>query len=155
MSVSRRLLIAAVAGFALSVSATAFAQEHGTKEEAQALAQAAAAHVKKVGLDKAAKDFASDKAKWAPKDLFPFVQEFSGVMRYHASEKLIGRDVGGVKDASGKAFGAEMINIAKTKGTGWVDYEYVNPATKKVADKTGYIVRVEGQDLLVGVGYYR
>ena len=60
-----------------------------------------------------------------------------------------------VKDAAGKEFGREMVGVAKTKGTGWIDYEWAHPATKKVEDKTAFIQRVPGADAFVGVGVYR
>lgn len=154
MSNTRRTVLAIAACFAVALSAQA--AEHGTKDEARALNDAAVAHIKKVGLDQAAKDFGADKAKWMPKDLYPFVMDFGGVMRFHVSEKMVGRNVLDVKDASGREFGREMVATAKgSKGTGWIDYEWANPATKKVEDKTSYIQRVPGADMFVGVGVYR
>lgn len=151
MKLNRRL--AAIAACAL-LAAPAFAQERGTKEEAKALNEAAVAHIKKVGIDQAVKDFA-DKSTWMKKDLYPFVMDFGGVMRYHLNEKMIGKVSIDVKDASGKEFGKEMLSVAKTRGQGWVDYEWSHPATKKIEDKTAYIQRVPGAELFVGVGIYR
>ena len=91
-------------------------------------------------------DFAKDKARWMPKDLYPFVMDFRGVMRFHISAKMTGRNALDVKDAAGKEFGREMLNLAKAKGNGWVDYEGMHPATKKVEDKTAVSQRVPGRD---------
>jgi cytochrome c len=52
----------------------------GTRDEAKALAIAAAAHVKAVGSSQAFKDFAADP-KWHPKDMFVFAP---GHRRHHA-----------------------------------------------------------------------
>jgi cytochrome c len=154
MIITRRALFALLAS--LAVATPVLADERGNRDEAKALCEAASAHVKKVGVDQAAKDFASDKAKWAPKDLFPFVQEFTGVMHYHVNGKMIGKNFLEVKDASGKEFSKDMVAVAKSgKGNGWVDYEWAHPVSKKVEDKSAYIQRVSGTDLLVGVGYYR
>lgn len=154
MTITRRALFALIA--AAAVAMPALADDHGSREEAKALCDAAAAHVKKVGADQAAKDFASDKAKWMPKDLFPFVQDFSGVMHFHINGKMIGKNFLEVKDASGKEFAKEMVAAAKSpKSNGWVDYEWAHPTTKKVEDKTAFIQRVAGTELLVGVGFYR
>jgi hypothetical protein len=153
MKLNRRTLAAAlVLGTLLS---PAFAQDKGSKDEAKTLNDAALAHIKKVGLEQAAKDFGSDKARWMPKDLYPFVMEFGGVMRFHLNDKMIGKNFLEVKDASGKEFGKEMVAIARGKATGWVDYEWTHPATKKIEDKTAYVQRVPGTELLVGVGIYR
>lgn len=154
MSVVRRsFLAAALLGAALLQPA--FAQERGSKDEARALNDAAVAHIKKVGIDQAMKDFAADRKRWMPKDLYPFVMEFGGVMRFHISDKLMGRDALGVKDASGKEFGKEMVSLAAKKGTGWVDYEWAHPVSKKIEDKSAFIQRVPGADMFVGVGVYR
>lgn len=155
MPIARRHFAAALALSAV-LATPAFAQERGTRDEAKALNDAAVAHIKKVGLDQAAKDFATDKAKWMPKDLYPFVQDFSGVMRFHLNDKMIGKNFIDVKDASGKEFAKEMTNLAKSaKAVGWVDYEWSHPVTKKIEDKTSYIQRVPGAELFVGVGIYR
>ncbi len=150
----RRLIVAALFGAFVLQPALA-ADERGSRDDARALNDAAVAHIKKVGLDKAMKDFGSDRAKWMPKDLYPFVMDFSGVMRFHISDKLMGRNSLDVKDASGKEFGREMLSLAQSKGNGWVDYEWSHPVTKKVEDKTSYVQRVPGMDVFVGVGIYR
>jgi len=155
MNLARRHLAVALVLSAV-IALPASAQERGTRDDAKALNEAAVAHIKKVGLDQAVKDFSTDKAKWAPKDIFPFVQEFNGVMRFHINEKMIGKNFIDVKDASGKEFAKEMINVARTsKATGWVDYEWSHQVTKKIEDKTSYIQRVPGADMFVGVGIYR
>lgn len=151
----RHFAVAVACALAAFVSLPALSQERGSRDEARALNDAAVAHIKKVGIDQAAKDFATDRAKWMPKDLYPFVQDFSGVMRFHLNDKMIGKNFIDVKDASGKEFAKEMTSVAKTKSTGWVDYEWAHPATKKVEDKTSYIQRVPGTEMFVGVGIYR
>jgi cytochrome c len=125
----------------------------GTKEEAKALAEAAAAHVNKVGGEQAFKDFAD--AKWHPKDMYVFAQNMDAVMIYHgANEKLVGKNFAEVKDSTGKEFNKEMIATAK-KGGGWVDYQWAHPTTKKIEDKSSYVVRITKPDGFVGVGIYR
>lgn len=153
MNLARRHLTAAIA-IALLIPRV-HAQERGTKDEAKALNEAAVAHIKQVGLDQAFKDFGADKARWMPKDLYPFVMEFGGVMRFHLNDKMVGKNLLDVKDASGKEFGKEMVATARDKATGWVDYEWTHPASKKIEDKSAFIQRVPGADLFVGVGIYR
>lgn len=156
MPIQRRHLLSTLAVLAATpLSPLALAAETGSREEAKALCDAAAAHIKKVGIDQAAKDFGADRAKWTPKDLYPFVQEFSGTMRFHINEKMVGKNLLEVKDASGKEFDKEMVQVAKSGKPGWVDYEWAHPVTKKVEDKTSYIQRVPGTELFVGVGVYR
>jgi signal transduction histidine kinase len=47
------------------------------------------------------------------------------------------------------------VATAASKGEGWIDYEWVNPASKKVEPKSTYVERVPGENLFVGVGIYR
>ncbi|MDZ7858158.1 cache domain-containing protein [Sphaerotilus sp.] len=151
-----RRRFAAVLALSAMMALPVLAQERASRDEAKVLNEAAVAHIKKVGPDQAAKDFATDKARWMPKDLYPFVQEFSGVMRFHLNDKMIGKNFMDVKDASGKEFAKEMLSVAKSaKAAGWVDYEWNHPVTKKIEDKTAYIQRVPGAELFVGVGIYR
>ena len=132
------------------------AQDHGTKDEAKVMANAALAHIKKVGNDQAFKDFTSDKANWTKKDLYVFSMEMKGVVLAHgANEKLVGKNLIELKDQNGKAFAREFIDVGSTKGEGWVDYDWAHPVTKKVEGKTSYVKRIPGFDGFVVVGVYR
>ena len=153
MKYLRALLTFALAGL---VSFGALAQEHGTKEEAKALSEQAAAHIKKVGPDQAFKDFTTDKANWTKKDLYVFVFDMKGQMLAHgANEKLIGKNLMELKDQNGKLFTKEMVELARTKGSGWVEYEWPHPQTKKVEGKASYVLKLPNYDGFVGVGIYR
>jgi signal transduction histidine kinase len=48
-----------------------------------------------------------------------------------------------------------MIDTAKSKGSGWVDYMWTNPQTKKVEPKSTYVVKVPEFEGLIGVGIYK
>jgi cytochrome c len=140
----------------VAAACVAQAQERGTKQEAVAMVDAAVAHAQKVGLEQAFKDF-TDKANaaWRKKDLYVFVVRSDGVTTAHGgNDKLIGKNMLGIKDQSGKAFIQEMIATAK-KGPGWVDYEWVNPQTQKQEGKSSYVKPVAGFDGFLGVGIYR
>jgi signal transduction histidine kinase len=142
--------------FAAFVSLSAFAQDHGTKAEAQALVTSALAHIKKVGNEQAFKDFTTDKATWNKKDLYVFVQAFEGTVLAHGTnEKLIGKNLIDMKDQNGKAFAREFIAVGSTKGEGWVDYDWSHPVTKKAEAKSSFVKRIPGFDGVVVVGIYR
>jgi cytochrome c len=138
----------------LATTAWAADPARGTREEAKALAMAAAAHVNAVGSAQAFKDFSSDP-KWRPKDIYPFALDMNATMLYHgANDKLVGKNFMEVRDSGGKEFNKEMIATAK-KGGGWVDYQWAHPVTKKVEDKTSYIMKIDKPEGLIGVGIYR
>jgi cytochrome c len=135
--------------------ASASAGEQGTKDEAKALADAAAAYVKKVGVEKAMKDFSTDKATWVKKDLYVVGFDMQGNCLAHGvNEKLIGKNLIEMKDQNGRHFTKEMLDSTKGSGAGWTDYEWPHPETKKLAPKTTYSVRPAGTDVVVGVGFF-
>jgi len=141
---------------AACVALPAAAQERGTRDEAKAMADAAWAHMKKVGYEQANKDFTTDKATWTKKDLYVIVFDTKGVFQAHgANDKLVGRDMSAMKDPNGKAIFPAMMDIAAKGATGWVDYDWAHPQTKKVEGKTTYVRKVPVGEGLIGVGIYR
>ncbi len=152
MKFLKSLLTFALVGF---VSFGALAQERGTREEAKALAEQAAAHVKKVGPDQAFKDFTTDKA-WTKKDLYVFVSDMKGqTMAHGANDKLVGKNMIELKDQNGKQFVKELTEVVKAKGSGWVEYDWAHPQTKKVEGKATYALKLANYDGFVAVGIYR
>ncbi|MGA6994037.1 MAG: cache domain-containing protein, partial [Candidatus Deferrimicrobiaceae bacterium] len=48
----------------------------------------------------------------------------------------------------------EFVDLAKSKGGGWVDYMWPKPGEEKPSKKISYIYRVPGKELFVGAGIY-
>jgi signal transduction histidine kinase len=65
---------------------------------------------------------------------------------------LIGKNQVSEPDADGKLFRKEIVEVANTKGTGWVNYKYKNPTSGAVEPKTSY-VKKQG-DLIIIAGVY-
>lgn len=153
---ARRFLLAAFASvMVVAAPATAQAQERGSRDEAKAMTIAAVEHVKKVGPDKAFKDFTSDPA-WKKKDLYVMAYDSKGnVVGHGANEKLIGKNLMEMRDPNGVYVVAELTKMAVSKGEGWVDYAWPHPQTKKLEDKSTYVHRLQNFDGWVGVGIYR
>jgi signal transduction histidine kinase len=57
-------------------------------------------------------------------------------------------------DPDGKHYGQEELALIKTKGSGWVDYKYNDPVTKKQVEKSFYIQKVDDQ-IFLGCGVYK
>jgi len=151
-----RRLIAAILWVAMSTLTLAVAEEHGTREEAKALVDAAVEHVKKVGAEQAFKDFTTDKAHWMKKDLYVIAFDMTGVMHANGvNEKMIGINHMQVRDPNGVMPTAEMARLVQTKGEGWVDYMWQHPQTKKMAGKSTYVKKLVNYDGWVGVGIHR
>lgn len=152
-SVTRAML--AVVG-AILFATTAIAQEHGTEQEAKAMVDAAVEHVKKVGPEKAFADFTTDKATWTQKDLYVMAYDATGTCVGHgANPKLIGKNLIELKDPNGKPLVKDLTDTAMSKGTGWVEYDWPHPQTKKLEGKKTYVRKLVNYNGWVGVGIYR
>jgi cytochrome c len=131
------------------------AQERATAEEAVPFVKKAVAHLKKVGKEKAYADFADPQNKqFHDRDLYIFVYDLKGVCVAHGNNpKMVGKDLSQMKDANGKTIIQDFLELANTKGAGWVEYSWPNPVTKNVEAKSSYIVKVD--DILLGAGIYK
>jgi cytochrome c len=153
----RRFLSIGVAiALLLAASRPALADgSHGTADEAKAMVEKATAYLKDVGSEKAFAAF-NDKANptFHDRDLYIFVRGMDGnTVSHGANIGMIGHTSLELKDADGKLYNKEMIELAQTKGSGWVDYRWVNPMDKKIEQKSSYIEKVG--DYVVGAGFYK
>lgn len=158
MMMMKSIFSAAVAAslFAAVVAGSADAAEAGGKEAAVALVDKAVAQVKKTGVEGACKDFADPAGLFFQGELYVFVQDMDMKMICHAAnpKRMNGKDLSELRDADGKYFVKEMAQLARSSGSGWVDYRWINPATQKVEPKSSYVRRVS-DTLWLGVGIYR
>jgi cytochrome c len=127
-----------------------------TLEEAQALAKEAAEYVKTNGKEKGIAEIGDPKGKFVKGDIYVVIQDFNGINLANPMQpKVAGMNHLELKDVNGKYFIKDMIEIAKTKGSGWSEYYWSNPATQKVQMKKSWIQRVEGTDMYVLCGIYQ
>ncbi|MBP8083443.1 MAG: cache domain-containing protein [Spirochaetes bacterium] len=90
--------------------------------------------------------------KFSDNDIYVFIYDYSAVMLAHPENKqLIGRNLFNVPDADGKYFRKQIVEDAKVKGSGWVDYKYRNPDTGKVESKTTYYQNHDGIIFCCGI----
>lgn len=113
----------------------------------------AIAHFEKVGQEQAFKDFAVKGSDFNHGEYYLFISKLEdGIMVFHgANAKLVGKNLGKLKDTDGKPFVLEMRELARSAGTGWVDYKWPHAVTKKITQKHSFI-KVAG-DLYFGMGY--
>ena len=147
----RKLLFGTLAGAAMIVSTSTFAQ--GTAAEAKAMLEKAVAAVK---ADKA-KAIASFKAGtdgFKDRDLYPFCFNISDGITQAAPPSVLGKDVRTIKDAKGNAFGADIYKAAQAEGkVNEVSYDFPKPGATEPSPKTSFVTKVG--DLGCGVGYYK
>lgn len=136
----------------IGVIAASFAAERGSREDAVALVHKAIAFYKANGKEKTFAEINNKSGQFIDRDLYVYIVGMDGMMLAHgANERLIGRDMSIMKDADGKLFAREMFALMKANKSGWVDYKWPNPITRKIESKTTYIEPFDGYGFAVGV----
>ena len=139
--------------FVLGGAACAFAAERGTKAEAKALVEKAAAYIKANGKEKAFVEFSNPKGKFVKKDLYIFAIGFNGVFLAHQNSSLIGKNQLQSTDVNVRSVTVGLIETAM-KGGGWYDYKWADPLTKTMRSKSSYIQKVD-DTVFIGCGVYK
>jgi len=124
------------------------------REDAKTLVKRAAAYVKYQGKEKALAEINTPKGMFDKGELYVFAYDLQGVMLAHPKNpSLIGQNLINVPDTEGKLFRKEIVEKAKSQGSGWVDYVYLNPETNKQEHKSTYFEKVG--DIIVCCGIYK
>ncbi|MGH1349659.1 MAG: cache domain-containing protein [Methyloligellaceae bacterium] len=141
-----------ISSIIIMTSSSLAAGKFGSKEEAVAMVNQVVQMYNTAGAEKT---FEAIKAKkFLDRDLYPFVINMRAVMVVHTrAQAMNGKDTWLLPDADGKYIGQEMIKILKTRNTGWFNYKWPNPITRKVDRKVSYIRKL-GNEYIVGVGVY-
>ncbi len=124
--------------------------------ETEALVKEAIAFAKTNGKDAAIKEITKAGGKFHRHggELYLFIYDLDGkVIAHGQGAGKIGVNQINAKDPDGVEFVKERIKLAKSKGKGWHDYQYVNPTTKKRQPKTSYIEVWD--NLIFGAGIYK
>jgi cytochrome c len=70
----------------------------------------------------------------------------------HPSRALLNHDFIDMKDAKGKNFVREILELVKDRKTGWIEYMWTEPVSKKIKLKHTYIIRIN--KVIILCGYY-
>jgi signal transduction histidine kinase len=145
-----KFIIAALLAFPFHAAVAA--DEHATRDEAVAFVKKAIAYIKQNGKEKAIAEFGNPQGQFIDRELYIVVLDMNGVvLASGANAKLVGKALLDIKDVNGKQFVREEIDVAKNKGKGWVDFEWVNPVNKKIEPRSVYLERVDDYYVLSGV----
>ncbi|OIR00424.1 methyl-accepting chemotaxis protein PctC [mine drainage metagenome] len=126
----------------------------GTANDAQQLVEKGVALIAAQGRQKAFAAFADPDGEFIKRDLYLFVYDTNGkVLAHGGNPALVGKSMLDAKDANGKLFIRERIEIATSQGSGWQDYMFNNPESKLVESKTSFIRKLD--DMIVGCGVYK
>ena len=148
----KKLLAAATLLLALWPAARA--EERATTKLAEAMVHKAVEFLKKEGPEKAYATFSDPKGIFTYRDLYITVYDMNGKCLAHGANKdRVGKSLINDKDADGKLFVKERVEIAARDGKGWQEYKFLNPANQKVEIKVAYLERVG--DVIVVCGAYK
>lgn len=137
-------------------SVSVVAGERATAEEAVAFVKKAVAYVKANGKEKAFEEFSNTKGQFIDRNLYIFVYDLNGVslaIGNGNSKRMVGKNLIEMKDANGVFLIKKLIEVANTKGAGWVDYQWPNPVNQAIESKSSYIEK--SGDILIGAGIYK
>ncbi|HOW82836.1 MAG TPA: cache domain-containing protein [Spirochaetota bacterium] len=127
----------------------------GEREKAIAFGDQAAAYYKANG-EKKFGEAVNVKGMFKEGELYAWAlkTDFSTIASAfaHPSAALRDKNFIDLKDANGKSFIREILKVAQEKGTGWLDYMWTEPVSKKIKPKHTYIIRVN--DVIILSGYY-
>lgn len=142
--------IALVAALAASFALPAQAE---TKQECQAMVEAAVAHCTKNPAEKCF-DEINKGAQFKKGELFIFAFDYTGKSLANGGiPSMIGKNMANAKSADGQMFVQKQIEIAKA-GSGWLEYDWMNPTTQKVQKKVSFVKKVNDQ-FYVGAGIHQ
>ncbi|WP_374380320.1 methyl-accepting chemotaxis protein [Dongia sp.] len=104
---------------------------------------------------KAAAITALEQLRYDEKEYF-WINDINAKMVMHPfAKKLLERPtLADLKDPNGKAFFAEMVDIVKTKGEGFVDYMWPQPGAEKPVPKVSFVKGYEPWGWVIGSGIY-
>jgi signal transduction histidine kinase len=101
--------------------------------------------------------FRDPKGWFVAKDAYIFVIDKNGVELVNpAFRNLEGRNMMDLRDTKGKTLVRDMLRVAQTKGSGWVDYMWPKPGESVSTVKSAYVSKAKMDDdwVLVGCGVY-
>ena len=141
----------------LCASTQALAQDSSRQQKAEALVKKAAAYIQEKGNDAALKEFNNPQGKFVDGEFYIFAYSMKNIcLAMPSKPALVGKDFSEITDANGKQFFLEFHKVLDSKaGAGWVDYKWNNPVTNKIQDKMSYVMKIEGQDIFIGCGFYK
>jgi signal transduction histidine kinase len=151
--IRRRLVLLGLA--ATLAAGPAIAAERPTQEQVKALTLKSAALVAANGIEKARETFHRE-GEFRFGEIYVNVIDGNGTwLIYPPNPRNEGKSVLNAKDSSGKLLVQEIIQVARDKGEGWVEYQWLNPASNRIEPKITYVKAVPGKDLITYIGLYK
>jgi cytochrome c len=134
-------------------AAPAAATSYASVAEAEAMVKKAVAFYKKNGKEKAVAEFQKNPGPFIDRDLYVTMYDLEGNALAHINPKMVGKNMMDLRDPSGKYHIKERIESARKDNSGWQDFQFFNPQTKKVEPKRMYWEKHD--NLVFAAGAYK
>ena len=122
-------------------------------DDAKAMVEKAHAFFKENGKTETFAAISDPYGQFVKGELYVLVVDFNGmILADGGNPGFVGVNLIGLKDTNGKYLFKEMIEKAKAEDSGWVEYTWLNPATKKIQPKGTYVKRIKGIDAVMACG---
>lgn len=138
----------------LALVSTSISHAADKPEDAVAMVEKGLAYLQKNGKDALIREINAKNPDFVVGELYLYVRAIDGTIVAHpVNPKLVGKNMLELPDAEGKLFRKDIVELAKSKGKGWVDYRYNNPVSKQIESKTTYLQRAG--DIILEAGIYK
>lgn len=146
-------LLATATALCLGLGCSGALANEPSEQDAIAMVERGAALIKAKGKKEMIKRLQARDPAFAQGSLHVDLRDVkTGIVLAHPyNPSIVGMDLTDVPDANGKKYRREIIELAAAKGKGWVDYQYKDPRTGKIEQKSSYVLLVDGVVLEAGI----
>ncbi|MCP4671387.1 MAG: hypothetical protein GY857_08765 [Desulfobacula sp.] len=138
-----------------TLTVNAQTQEKASKQECIAKCKEAVALFQKKGSNEAIKQLNQPDSGFTWKDSYVFVFETQKAkLLSHPSQRLVGWSMLEFRSADNILVFQEILKKLKVADQGWISYQVLINQEPPPVLKTTYYIKVPGEDLVVGAGYY-
>jgi signal transduction histidine kinase len=145
--------LAAVALVLSSLAVRAADEGRASEAEAQAMVKKAVAFYKKNGKEKTVAELVKNPGPFVDRDLYVTLYNMQADALAHINPKMVGKNMMELRDADGKYHIKERMEAAQKGTSGWQDFKFFNPVTKKIEPKRMYWEKHD--DLVFACGAYK
>jgi methyl-accepting chemotaxis protein len=144
------ILMQAVSGFNLG------AHEYGNAEDTVEMVDRAIDYINENGEEQFLNEVnLTANGQFIDRDLYLWVARLSDgkLIAHGGNPRQLNSDGHQTRDADGRTFVTELINLVKARQEGWVDYKWMHPVTNEVKLKSSYGKKIGG--LMIVCGFYK
>jgi signal transduction histidine kinase len=121
--------------------------------EAEAMVKKAIVYYKKNGREKAMAEFMKSPGPFVDRDLYVTVYDMQANDLAHINPKMVGKNMIDLRDADGKYHIRERMEAAQKGTSGWQDFKFFNPVSKRIEPKRMYWEKYD--NLVFACGAYK